>query len=194
MKLKRKAKIFSLFSILALTSVFAIGFSSFIITSPLLSLKFDVNTSFGVIENKIDGISVTSTSTLKMGKYFYFENNTHSLEGYLNYNINVDSSSLNEELKNSNENGGYSFILNGEISIDNLEIFNDNTYLTSITFNNNELNIGYEKNKVTFEIDINTSTTSSKEDFTLSFKFSNKLILDYKDDVINKSFNLKLSR
>lgn len=194
MKLKRKAKIFSLFSILALTSVFAIGFSSFIITSPLLSLKFDVNTSFGVIENKIDGISVTSTSTLKMGKYFYFENNTHSLEGYLNYNINVDSSSLNEELKNSNENGGYSFILNGEISIDNLEIFNDDTYLTSITFNDNEVNIGYEKNKVTFEIDINTSTTSSKEDFTLSFKFSNKLILDYKDEVINKSFNLKLSR
>lgn len=188
----KKKKVFTLISILSLASLFSIGLGSFIIINEV-NLELNMTPNYGVVEENISGISINNEKSLKMGKYFYYEDNTSVKKGSLSYLINIEPSLLTDELKVSNENNGYSFTLLSSLEINNLEIFNDNSYLVSASFNNNPLTLNYNKNIVNFNIEISTTSIDILETFNLSFKFSNKLIIDHKADLINKSFILKVN-
>ena len=190
---KRKNKFIILISSLSIISLFSIVLGSFIIVNEA-NITLNMTPNYGVVSNNIEGISISGNTSLSMGKYFYYENNSSVKEGTLSYLINVNPSKLSNDLKVSNDNGGYSFTLLGSLEINNLEIFNDNTYAISSKLNEEDVSLSYDGYLLSFNLNIKTNTTSETiEIFNLSFKFSNKLILDYKNDLIDKSFTLKVN-
>ena len=131
---KRKNKFIILISSLSIISLFSIGLGSFIIVNEA-NITLNMTPNYGVVSNNIEGISISGNTSLSMGKYFYYENNSSVKEGTLSYLINVSPSKLSNDLKVSNDNGGYSFTLLGSLEINNLEIFNDNkNFLKNIWF------------------------------------------------------------
>ena len=117
--------------------------------------------NYGVVSNNIEGISISGNTSLSMGKYFYYENNSSVKEGTLSYLINVSPSKLSNDLKVSNDNGGYSFTLLGSLEINNLEIFNDNTYAISSKLNEEDVSLSYDGFLLSFNLYISNNEMPS---------------------------------
>ena len=132
-----------------------------------------------------------------MGKYLFYDDNNSSTSGLLEYEINIDNNKLDNDFKILNESkNGYKFSLKGALTINDLNIFSD-IYLTKITFNNIDLdanNVTYNDSIVTFSLDLITKTIDKVESFNLLFTFSNKLIIDHKEELVSRKFSLLLKR
>ena len=195
MKFKDKSKLIFLLSTLAIVSQFAVGFGSWIIIDSNLSLQTEINSNLGSIVNGIDGIEISNVNDLKIGKYFYYENGNSVKNGSLNYTFSVNPSLLADTLKNENENGGYTFTLNGILALsNNLNVFDDNSsYLISTKFNDIEINFALNGINISFSLEFATnSKENTLESFNLTFELSNMLIIEHKNDILNQHFVLTI--
>ncbi len=198
MKIKNNIKIIALISVLTNISILSVGLGSYVYTK-INSDELDINVGVGTYKVGIDGISINPIKTnFKMGKYLYYDDNNSSINGLLKYKIIINNNNLDNEFKIKNDdNTGYIFSLKGALSINNINIFKDNKYLNNISFNNTDIitnNITFNNSIVTFTIDINTNSFDQIENYDLVFSFSNKLILEHKQELINKKFSLLLKR
>ncbi len=197
MNIKNKFKIIGLIFMLTNISLLTIGLSSYVFTI-LNSDEININIGVGSYKIGIDGISINPIKTnFKMGKYLFYDDNNSSTSGLLEYEINIDNNKLDNDFKILNESkNGYKFSLKGALTINDLNIFSD-IYLTKITFNNIDLdanNVTYNDSIVTFSLDLITKTIDKVESFNLLFTFSNKLIIDHKEELVSRKFSLLLKR
>lgn len=197
MKIKNNIKIIGLIGILTNISILSVGFGSYVYTK-INSDELDINVGVGTYKAGIDGITINPIKTnFNMGKYLYYDGNDSSINGLLKYQIIINNNNLDNEFKNKNDNNtGYKFSLKGALSINNINIFNDKTYLKDISFDNINIvnNITFNSSIVTFTIDISTNSFDQIEYYDLIFNFSNRLIIDHKQELINKKFSLLLKR
>lgn len=197
MNIKNKFKIIGLIFMLTNISLLTIGLSSYVFTI-LNSDEININIGVGSYKIGIDGISINPIKTnFKMGKYLFYDDNNSSTSGLLEYEINIDNNKLDNDFKILNESkNGYKFSLKGALTINDLNIFSD-IYLTKITFNNIDLdanNVTYNDSIVTFSLDLITKTIDKVESLNLLFTFSNKLIIDHKEELVSRKFSLLLKR
>lgn len=195
MKLNNKLKLTTSLLFLAIFTQLGVAYGSWVVLNPDFQAvlnKISINT--GEFINGIPGISITNVTELKLGTYlFYDETGKSSLEGDLIYTFNINTNELDSSLKIDNGSGGYEFTLKGSLSINNEEIFTDNTYLKSVFLDKNSISPTYNNTNISFSVNFNTQSNATNT-FKLKFTFNNKLILSYKKSIINNSFKLTLAK
>lgn len=195
MKLNNKLKLTTSLLFLAIFTQLGVAYGSWVVLNPDFQAvlnKISINT--GEFINGIPGISITSVTKLKLGTYFYNdETGKSSLTGDLIYTFNVNTNELDSSLKIDTSSGGYAFTLKGSLSINDEEIFTDNTYLNSVFLDKNPISPTYKGTNISFNVNFNTQSNATNT-FKLRFTFNNKLILSFKESIINNSFKLTLAK
>ena len=195
MKIKRNKKIATLMCVVSIIGLTSAAFAMWtIIETTPSDKKIDIEN--GEVISSISGFEIRETSDLKIGKFFFYDdvNKTHVDADELNYKFVVTPSLVEEEYKTVSGNG-YSIKFNATLSLGSSTIFSNNSYVTKIALNGNPVKGIYNSSSLDFPIDfITTSQGANEEVFNLSFTFSNKVILDHRDDIINQDFTLILSR
>lgn len=193
MKLNNKLKLTTSLLFLAIFTQLGVAYGSWVVLNPDFQAvlnKISINT--GEFINGIPGISITSVTKLMLGTYlFYNETGKSSSTGDLIYTFDVNPNQLDSSLKIDNDNGGYAFTLKGTLSINDIEIFKDKTYLNSVDLEGNSISPTYNVTNISFNVNFNTQSNATNT-FKLKFTFNNKLILSYKESIINNSFKLTL--
>lgn len=195
MKLNNKLKLTTSLLFLAIFTQLGVAYGSWVVLNPDFQAvlnKISINT--GEFINGIPGISITNVTELKLGTYlFYDDTGKSSLTGDLIYTFDVNPNQLDSSLKIDNGSGGYVFTLKGSLSINDEEIFTDNTYLDSVFLDKNPISPTYNVSNISFSVNFNTQSNATST-FKLKFTFNNKLILSYKKSIINNSFKLILAK
>lgn len=195
MKLNNKLKLTTSLLFLAIFTQLGVAYGSWVVLNPDFQAvlnKISINT--GEFINGIPGISITNVTELKLGTYlFYDDTGKSSLTGDLIYTFDVNPNQLDSSLKIDNGSGGYVFTLKGSLSINDEEIFTDNTYLDSVFLDKNPISPTYNVSNISFSVNFNTQSNATNT-FKLKFTFNNKLILSYKKSIINNSFKLILAK
>lgn len=201
MKIKNKIKLPILLIILGVISQSGIAYASWAMINVNESIETNLKTDAGEIVNGISGINLICTQKLNVGKYFYNVNSSHSSTADLIYNFEIIPANLPQDFKISSENGGYEFSLYANLSLGDVPLFDaQKTYVDSIKFNKEEMkeemkNPGFEGADLILTIHFETSGTGEEvETFSLNITFNQKLILDYRNDIINQSFLMELTR
>ena len=195
MKIKRNKKIATLMCVASIIGLTSAAFAMWTIIGVKPSdTKIDIKN--GEVISSISGFEIAETNDLKIGKFFFYDdvNKTHVDTDELNYKFAVTPSLVEDEYKTISGNG-YSIKFNAKLSLGTSTIFSDNSYVTKIALNGNPVKGNYNSSSLDFPIDfITTSQGANEEEFNLSFTFSNKVILDHRDDIINQNFTLVLLR
>lgn len=196
MKLNNKLKLTTSLLFLAIFTQLGVAYGSWVVLNPEFQAvlnKISINT--GEFINGIPGISITNVTELKLGTYLFYNDKTDksSRTGDLIYTFNVNTNELDSSLKIDNGSGGYTFTLKGSLSINDEEIFGDNTYLNSVYLEDNLISPTYNVTNISFSVEFNTQSNATNT-FKLKFTFNNKLILSYKEKIINNSFKLTLAK
>lgn len=196
MKLNNKLKLTTSLLFLAIFTQLGVAYGSWVVLNPDFQAvlnKISINT--GEFINGIPGISITNVTKLKLGTYLFYNDETgkSSLTGDLIYTFNINTNELDSSLKIDNGSGGYAFTLKGSLSINDVPIFNDNTYLNSVDLGGNLISPTYNGTNISFSVNFNAQSNATNT-FTLKFTFNNKLILSYKESIINNSFKLTLAK
>ena len=201
MKIKNKIKLPILLIILGVMSQSGIAYASWAMINVSEPIETNLKTDAGEIVNGISGIDLSCTQKLNVGKYFYNVNGLHSLTADLIYNFEIIPANLPQDFKIVSENGGYIFTLYANLSLGEVPLFDkEKTYVDSIKFNNVEIeNPGFEVNDLILTINFETNGTGEEvETFSLNVTFNQKLILDYRNGIINQlinqSFLMELTR
>lgn len=197
MKLNNKLKLTTSLLFLAIFTQLGVAYGSWVVLNPDFQAILDkISINTGEFINGIPGITLTNVTKLKLGKYLFYNDETgkSSLTGDLIYTFDVNPNQLDSSLKIDNGSGGYAFTLKGSLSINNVTIFNDNTYLKSVVLGKNSISPTYNDTNISFSLEFNTQSSSS-ETFNLKFTFNNNLILSsYRKSIINNSFKLTLAK
>lgn len=198
MKLNNKLKLTTSLLFLAIFTQLGVAYGSWVVLNPDFQAvlnKISINT--GEFINGIPGISITSVTKLKLGTYLFYNDNDEkgksSSTGDLIYTFNINTNELDSSLKIDNGSGGYAFTIKGSLSINDEEIFTDNTYLDSVYLEDNLISPTYNDTNISFSVNFNTQSNATNT-FKLKFTFNNKLILSYKESIINNSFRLTLAK
>lgn len=196
MKLNNKLKLTTSLLFLAIFTQLGVAYGSWVVLNPDFQAvlnKISINT--GEFINGIPGISITNVTELKLGTYLFYNDETgkSSLYGDLIYTFNINTNELDSSLKIDNGSGGYAFSLKGSLSINDEEIFTDNTYLNSVVLDKNSISPTYHGTNISFNVNFNTQSNATNT-FKLKFTFNNKLIFSYKESIINNSFKLTLAK
>lgn len=196
MKLNNKLKLTTSLLFLAIFTQLGVAYGSWVVLNPDFQAvlnKISINT--GEFINGIPGISITNVTKLKLGTYLFYNDETgkSSLTGDLIYTFNVNANELDSSLKIDNGSGGYEFTLKGSLSINDEEIFTDNTYLKSVFLDKNSISPTYNVTNISFNVNFNTQSNATNT-FKLKFTFNRELILSYKESIINNSFKLTLAK
>lgn len=196
MKLNNKLKLTTSLLFLAIFTQLGVAYGSWVVLNPDFQAvlnKISINT--GEFINGIPGISITKVTELKLGTYlFYDETGKSSSTGDLIYTFNINANELDSSLKIDNGSGGYEFTLKGSLSINDEEIFSDDTYLKSVDLVDvNSISPTYNVTNISFSVKFNIQSNATNT-FKLRFTFNNKLILSYKKSIINNSFKLTLAK
>lgn len=198
MKLNNKLKLTTSLLFLAIFTQLGVAYGSWVVLNPEFQAvlnKISINT--GEFINGIPGISITNVTKLKLGTYLFYNDETgkSSLTGDLIYTFNINANELDSSLKIDNGSGGYAFTLKGSLSINDVTIFSDNTYLKSVDLVDvNSISPTYNGTNISFSLNFNTQS-SNIETFNLKFTFNNNLILSsYRESIINNSFKLTLAK
>ena len=172
--------------------MFACAFSNWVNVINPEPINDDVNFSEGLIKNDINGIKVTYDSNFNVGKYFYYVEGERNRTTELLYTLHVKPALLDDSFKLESGNG-YSFSLKGQLSLDNLSIFSNNSNLEAAKLNGVDLPLKYQNYVVEFMLPIQTSTRGNAiEDFKLSFTFNNNLIINYRNSLLKNNFTLRI--
>lgn len=202
MKLKNKLRLTTVFLFLVIFLQIGVAYGSWVSLNPILNSSLnEIHINTGDVILGFNGISLNNVTSLKVGKYFYYQNNKSGKIGNLIYSFNVNPSLLDNDFK-VNSGNGYKFSLQGKLSLNiDSDIFKDNTYLISAKLNNDDITLAYKDSEVTFLVNFITSSKNNvNEPFNLTFSFSQKLILDYREALFinqinsNYIFNLILTR
>lgn len=196
MKLNNKLKLTTSLLFLAIFTQLGVAYGSWVVLNPDFQAvlnKISINT--GEFINGIPGITLTNVTKLKFGKYLFYNDETgkSSLTGELIYTFDVNPNQLDSSLKIDNGSGGYTFTLKGSLSINDVEIFNDKTYLKSVELEDNPISPTYNNTNISFSVNFNIQSNATNT-FKLKFTFNNELILSYKESIINNSFKLTLAK
>ena len=197
MKIKSKIKLPIILIILGVISQSGIAYASWAMINVSEPIERNLKTDAGEIVNGISGIDLICTQKLNVGKYFYNVNSSHSSNADLIYNFEIIPANLPQDFKIVSENGGYEFSLFANLSLGEVPLFDaEKTYVDSIKFNNEEMeNPGFEGSDLILTIHFETNGTGDEvETFSLNVTFNQKLILDYRNDIINQSFLMELTR
>lgn len=197
MKIKSKIKLPIILIILGVISQSGIAYASWAMINVSEPIERNLKTDAGEIVNGISGIDLICTQKLNVGKYFYNVNSSHSSNADLIYNFEIIPANLPQDFKIASENGGYEFSLFANLSLGEVPLFDaEKTYVDSIKFNNEEMeNPGFEGSDLILTIHFETNGTGDEvETFSLNVTFNQKLILDYRNDIINQSFLMELTR
>lgn len=195
MKIKRSKKIATLMCVASIIGLASAAFAMWTVIEVQPS-DIKINIENGEVISSISGFEITETTDLKIGKYFFYDDvkKTHVNTAELNYMFAVTPSLVEDEYKTVSGNG-YSIKFNATLSLGSSTIFGDNSYVTKIALNGNPIDGIYNSSSLDFPIEfITTSQGADVKEFNLSFTFSNKVILDHRDDIINQYFTLILSR
>lgn len=199
MKIKCSKKIATLMCVASIIGLASAAFAMWTVIDVQPSNK-KINIENGEVISSISGFEITETNDLKIGKFFFYDdvNKTHVDTGVLNYRFAVTPSLVEDEYKTLSGDG-YSIKFKAILSLGSSTIFEDSSYVTKIALkeNENEIEIegNYNSTSLEFPIEFVTNAQGSEvEEFDLSFTFSNKVILDHKDDIINQNFTLVLTR
>lgn len=197
MKLNNKLKLTTSLLFLAIFTQLGVAYGSWVVLNPDFQAvlnKISINT--GEFINGIPGITLTNVTTLNLGKYLFYNDETSksSLTGDLIYTFDVNPNQLDASLKIDNGSGGYEFTLKGSLSINDEEIFTDNTYLDSVYLGGNLISPTYNVTNISFSVKFNIQSNVANT-FNLKFTFNNNLILSsYRKSIINNSFKLTLAK
>ena len=197
MKLNNKLKLTTSLLFLAIFTQLGVAYGSWVVLNPDFQAvlnKISINT--GEFINGIHGISITKVTKLKLGTYLFYNDETgkSSLTGDLIYTFNVNTNELDSSLKIDNGSGGYAFTLKGSLSINDVTIFKDHTYLDSVDLGGNSISPTYNDTNISFSLEFNTQSSNS-ETFNLKFTFNKNLILSsYRENIVNNSFKLTLAK
>lgn len=196
MKLNNKLKLTTSLLFLAIFTQLGVAYGSWVVLNPDFQAILDkISINTGEFINGIPGITLTNVTKLKLGKYLFYNDETgkSSLTGDLIYTFNVNTNELDSSLKIDNGSGGYAFTLKGSLSINDVTIFNDNSYLNSVDLGGNSISPIYNVTNISFSVNFNAQSNATNT-FTLKFTFNNKLILSFKESIINNSFKLTLAK
>ena len=197
MKIKSKIKLPIILIILGVISQSGIAYASWAMINVSEPIERNLKTDAGEIVNGISGIDLSCKQKLSVGKYFYYVNSSHSSNADLIYNFEIIPANLPQDFKIVSENGGYEFSLFANLSLGEVPLFDaEKTYVDSIKFNNEEIeNPGFEGSDLILTINFETKGTGEEvEAFSLNVTFNQKLILDHRNDIINQSFLMELTR
>ena len=197
MKIKSKIKLPIFLILLGVISQSGIAYASWAMINVSDPIEKNLKTNAGEIVNGISGIDLICSQKLNVGKYFYYVNSSHSSNADLIYNFEIIPANLPQDFKIASENGGYEFTLYANLSLGEVPLFDaEKTYVDSIKFNNVEIeNPGFEGNDLILTINFETKGTGEEvEAFSLNVTFNQKLILDHRNDIINQSFLMELTR
>ena len=197
MKIKSKIKLPIILIILGVISQSGIAYASWAMINVSEPIERNLKTDAGEIVNGISGIDLSCKQKLSVGKYFYYVNSSHSSNADLIYNFEIIPANLPQDFKIVSENGGYEFSLFANLSLGEVPLFDaEKTYVDSIKFNNEEIeNPGFEGSDLILTIHFETNGTGDEvETFSLNVTFNQKLILDHRNDIINQSFLMELTR
>ena len=197
MKIKSKIKLPIILIILGVISQSGIAYASWAMINVNEPFETNLKTDAGEIVNGISGIDLSCKQKLSVGKYFYYVNSSHSSNADLKYNFEIIPANLPQDFKIVSENGGYEFSLFANLSLGEVPLFDaEKTYVDSIKFNNEEIeNPGFEGSDLILTIHFETNGTGDEvETFSLNVTFNQKLILDHRNDIINQSFLMELTR
>lgn len=197
MKIKNKIKLPIFLILLGVISQSGIAYASWAVINVSEPIETNLKTDAGEIVNGISGIDLICTQKLNVGKYFYNVNSSHASTADLVYNFEIIPANLPQDFKIISENGGYEFTLYANLSLGEVPLFDaEKTYVDSIKFNNVEMeNPGFEGSDLILTINFETKGTGEEvETFSLNVAFNQKLILDHRNDIINQSFLMELTR
>lgn len=197
MKIKNKIKLPIFLIMLGVISQSGIAYASWAMINVSEPIETNLKTDAGEIVNGISGIDLSCTQKLSVGKYFYYVNSSHSSTADLVYNFDIIPANLPQDFKIASENGGYEFSLYANLSLGEVPLFDTKkTYVDSIKFNKVEMeNPGFEGSDLILTINIETKGTGKEvEEFSLNITFNQKLILEHRNDIINQSFLMELTR
>ena len=197
MKIKSKIKLPIFLILLGVISQSGIAYASWAMINVSDPIEKNLKTNAGDIVNGISGIDLICSQKLNVGKYFYYVNSSHSSNADLIYNFEIIPANLPQDFKIASENGGYEFSLFANLSLGEVPLFDaEKTYVDSIKFNNEEMeNPGFEGSDLILTIHFETNGTGDEvETFSLNVTFNQKLILDHRNDIINHSFLMELTR
>ncbi len=195
MKIKCSKKVATLMCIASIIGLTSAAFAMWTVIEVQPSDN-KINIENGEVISSISGFEIRETNDLKIGKFFFYDdfNKTHVNTADLNYKFAVTPSLVEDEYKTVSGDG-FSIKFNATLSLGSSTIFTDNSYVTNIALNGNEIEGIYNSSSLDFPIEfITTSQGADVEEFNLSFTFLNKVILDHRDDIINQDFTLVLSR
>lgn len=197
MKLNNKLKLTTCLLFLAIFTQLGVAYGSWVVLNPDFQAVLDkISINTGEFINGIPGISITNVTKLMFGTYLFYNDETgkSSLTGDLIYTFNINANELDSSLKIDNGSGGYEFTLKGSLSINDEEIFSDDTYLKSVDLVDvNSISPTYNVTNISFSVKFNIQSNATNT-FKLRFTFNNELILSYKESIINNSFKLTLAK
>ena len=196
MKLNNKLKLTTSLLFLAIFTQLGVAYGSWVVLNPDFQAvlnKISINT--GEFINGIPGISITNVTKLMFGTYLFYNDETgkSSLTGDLIYTFNINANELDSSLKIDNGSGGYAFPLKGTLSINDIEIFKDKTYLNSVDLEGNSISPTYNVTNISFSVNFNIQSNATNT-FKLKFTFNKELILSYRESIISNSFKLTLAK
>lgn len=196
MRFKNKLKLPIVLISVGVIAQAGIAFSAWVIINNGGNIESTVDGDIGDVQIGIPGIELISTSDLLVGKYFYYVNGSSLPSADLTYSFSVTPSLLPGVMKKDNGSGGFEFTLKCDLTFESTAIFNDNTYLTAVKFNDTPVSpSGYNGEDLIFDLNFSTKGQAEEvETFKLSFTFSNSLILDHRDEIQNGTFLLEISR
>ena len=197
MKIKNKSRLGIALFTLSVVSLVGVAFSTWVVVEGNFDpMNNTVDVQQGTVNTTISGIVIKNNTEFKVGRYFYYVNNSHSSTIDLIYAFNITPSSLTDAFKNPSQNG-YAFDLNASLSLNALPIFSAGgiTYLDQISFNDQAISDPtLHSSSVDFILNFQTATTNeTPESFELKFTFNNNLILNYRDQILGKKFLLQVS-
>ena len=193
MKIKNKSRLGIALFTLSVVSLVSVAFSTWVVIEGNFdSINNNLNIEQGTINTVIKGIEISNKTDFKVGRYFYYVNDTHSKTIDLIYTFKVTPSLLGDSFKIANENG-YKFSLNCELSLNSQTIFGNASNLDSISFNGSEITPIWQSTYVASTLPFQTLTTGNvPEIFELKFTFNNNLILNYRENILGEKFLLKV--
>ena len=194
--MKNKLRIFLILAI-SLTTFFIaniVGYSIWDLNQPPQEESIDGDiSSDDFVELK--GITITNSKDLKMGVFFYEDNNQNTATGDLQFTITFDRANLPDDIKND------SFSLLSYLSLSE-KLYDNNdeeitvlsgTTLDTIKLNDVELENIDDVQIINGTIIAAVPVTSTDTVITIDYIFTQNLVLNFGDKLKGKTFNLTLS-